>query len=89
MLVDINSVDIQMENYTRRVLQNISFKLEKGSVYTILGKNGSGKSTLINSLTKLLDNNIYYIDATVEFNGRDLLKLSDNELLRIKKEKIK
>ena len=41
----INSVDILIDNQCKRILQNISFKLEKGNVYTILGKNGSGKST--------------------------------------------
>jgi peptide/nickel transport system ATP-binding protein len=89
MSVNINSVDILIENDANRILQNINFRLEKGSVYTILGKNGSGKSTLINALTNLLDLSIYKIDATVEFNGINLLKLSDIELLRIKREKIK
>ena len=87
--VNINSVDIINENHNKRILQNISFKLDTGNVYTILGKNGSGKSTLINTLSKLLDNSIYNIDAAIEFNGRDLLKLSYTELLLIRKEKIK
>jgi len=85
----INSVDILIDNQCKRILQNISFKLEKGNVYTILGKNGSGKSTLINTLTKLLDNSIYNIDATIEFNGINLFELNTAELLRIRKEKIK
>ena len=89
MSVSINFVDVIRENHTKRILQNISFKLEKGNVYTILGKNGSGKSTLINTLTKLLDNNIYNTDAIIEFNGRNLLELSITEMLQIKKEKIK
>ena len=31
-------------------LQDISFKIEKGDIYSIIGKTGSGKSTLLNLL---------------------------------------
>ena len=48
--VDINSVSLLDEEKRRTILQNIKFDIEKGKVYTILGKNGSGKSTLIKSL---------------------------------------
>lgn len=87
--VSINSVDILNDNNKKRILEDISFELDLGNVYAILGKNGSGKSTLINSLTKLLDNSIYSIDASIKFNGRDLFKMSFAELLQIRKEKIK
>ncbi len=33
-----------------QVLSDISFKLEKGKMLTIIGKSGSGKSTLLNCL---------------------------------------
>lgn len=35
---------------TKTAIDNISFKIEKGSTYGILGKNGSGKSTLLRAL---------------------------------------
>lgn len=35
---------------TKTAIDNISFKIEKGSSYGILGKNGSGKSTLLRAL---------------------------------------
>jgi len=89
MSASIQSVEIIFEDHCNRILQNISFELDKGNVYTILGKNGSGKSTLINTLTKLLDENIYKINAKIEFNGINLFELNNAELLRIRKEKIK
>lgn len=37
-----------------KILKDISFKLEKGKVYVLMGTNGSGKTTLFNILTGFL-----------------------------------
>ena len=42
-------------NNTKQVLKDISFKIEKGSTFGILGGTGSGKSTLIHLLNRLYD----------------------------------
>lgn len=85
----IQFVDIINKIPHKRVLQNISFNLEKGNVYTILGKNGSGKSTLINSLSDLLDKNIYKTSAEVKINGINIFSINYSELITIRKEKIR
>jgi len=38
----------------QQVLNGVSFKLEKGQVYTLVGANGSGKTTLFNIITGFL-----------------------------------
>ena len=38
-----------------QVLKNVSFSLEKGTIYVLMGTNGSGKTTLFNILTGFLD----------------------------------
>lgn len=73
----------------RLLLKDINFFLPKNKIYTIVGKNGVGKSTLIKSLTRLLDKNLYTIDSKVFFEGKDLYSLNNNELLEIRKNKIK
>ena len=37
------------------VLKNISFEIEEGKFYTLLGASGSGKSTILNIIAGLLD----------------------------------
>jgi len=46
--------EIQKSFGTRRVLDRLSFHVEKGEVYGLLGPNGAGKTTAINILCGLL-----------------------------------
>lgn len=54
-----------------KALQDVNFKVEKGSIHGLIGPNGAGKSTLLNCLSR-----IYTPD-----NGRILY--SDRDLLRV------
>ena len=47
------------------VLKNISFHINEGEIFSILGPSGSGKSTILNILTKLLEPT----SGTVTING--------------------
>ncbi len=89
LIANINSVQIISDNISKQILHNIYFQLNKGFIYSILGKNGSGKSTLINTITNLLDNTIYNIDANIEFDGLNIFEIDNNQLLRIRKEKVR
>jgi len=51
-----------------RVIENLSFEVERGSVYSVIGPNGAGKTTLLNMMT-----GIYVPDAgRVRLDGRDV-----------------
>jgi len=47
-------------------LKNISFKIEEGEAFGIIGKNGSGKSTLLKLLAKVL----YPDSGSITLNGK-------------------
>lgn len=45
---------LSKEYRTKKAVQEISFSLEAGEVFALLGRNGAGKSTTINMLTGIL-----------------------------------
>lgn len=58
----------------------VSFELQRNQVLGIVGESGSGKSTLIWALTRLLPEAASISSGSVWFDGRDLLRLKQNEL---------
>jgi ABC-type glutathione transport system ATPase component len=84
----LNNVSVTKNN-ERTILRDIAFELDGENIYTILGKNGTGKSTLLKSLTGLLDGRFYSVNGKVIYNDKDILSLKGNELLEIRKNKIK
>ncbi len=64
-------------------LNDVSFEVEKGEIFGIIGLSGAGKSTLIRCLNFLERPN----KGTVEIDGEDLAKLS-NKQLALKRRKI-
>lgn len=59
----------------KKVLEDISFRFEKGKIYGLLGRNGAGKTTLFNCLNQdiSIDSGRFYI----EDNGERKVSLSD------------
>ncbi len=66
------------------VLKDITLKVKKGRSVAIVGPSGSGKSTLLNIIGALDEPT----RGQVLFDGRDLTKLSDVELARIRNQEI-
>lgn len=54
--IRLEKVSFVYENNERKVLDNISFKIESGEKVALVGENGAGKSTLIKILTGLYRN---------------------------------
>ena len=51
-LLEVKNISISFEN--RKILDNISFKINPGEILGLLGPNGAGKSTIFNLITGLL-----------------------------------
>lgn len=66
------------------VLKTVNFQIEKGEFVSIMGPSGSGKSTLMHILG-LLDRPT---TGQYLFNGRDISRLSDEELARLRNKEI-
>ena len=66
------------------VLKGVSFGIEKGEFIAIMGPSGSGKSTLMHILG-FLD---HATEGRYEFEGRDASRLSDDELAKMRRERV-
>src|SRR5580698_8568945 len=59
---------------TQKAVDDISFGLQKGSIFGLLGPNGAGKTTLIRMIT-----GIFYPDSgSILFQGRPFAALKDS-----------
>lgn len=65
-------------------LQGLDMTIEDGELMAIIGSSGSGKSTLLNMLGGLDRPSA----GTLLIDGKDLLKISDKELIKYKRETV-
>lgn len=68
--VEFHNVEFSYDE-ERKILQDISFKLESGSSIALVGPSGSGKSTIANLIPRLYD----VCGGQVTFDGVDVRKL--------------
>lgn len=54
IVVEVKDFSFKYRQTKRRALKNVSFEVEKGSFFCVIGANGSGKSTLCSALTGLV-----------------------------------
>ena len=73
-----NDIMIESDGLTRRfghftAVDNVSFKVDRGSIFGFLGPNGSGKSTMIRMLCGLLEPS----EGSARIGGFDVVKETD------------
>lgn len=61
-------------------ISNVSFTVQRGEIFCIMGLSGSGKSTLIRHLNRLIEPTA----GTIKVLGQDMSGLSHNELRNIR-----
>lgn len=67
--LEFKNVDFSIDN--KKILDNVSFKLEKGKTLGIMGATGSGKTTIINMLLRFYDPD----KGQILLNGIDIREL--------------
>lgn len=71
-----------------KAVNGVSYSVEEGKTLGIVGESGSGKSVSAMSILRLLDGNGYIANGEVRLDGEDLIKLSIEELERIRGNKV-
>lgn len=66
-IISLENISLSFGN--RKILDNISFKINHGQILGMLGPNGVGKSTIFNLITGLIKPNY----GKIKFNGTDVV----------------
>ena len=71
---------VQDHHAAVRAVHDVSFTVDDDEFVGLLGESGCGKSTLGNAILRLLAPPARISGGTVEFDGRDITKLEQDEL---------
>ena len=67
-----------------KAVNDVSYSVDAGKVLGVVGESGSGKSVSAMSVLRLLDNNGFIESGEIYFDGKELTKLSLNEMYKIR-----
>ena len=62
-------------------LRNVSFEVQKGEIFVLMGLSGSGKSTLIRNLIRLVDPTA----GEIYIGGKEICAMSEKELMEFRR----
>jgi peptide/nickel transport system ATP-binding protein len=71
---------ISLRDGNRPILRSVSLAVGVGEVHGIVGESGAGKSTIAKAILGIIPSQVRLTGGRIEFEGRDLLSLSRNEL---------
>ncbi len=71
-----------------QAVRGINFDLEQGETLAIVGESGSGKSVTSKAILGILAGNSIIEDGEIIYDGKDLLKISEDEFHKIRGDKI-
>ena len=86
-VLDVKNLTIQYRTdlETVHAVNGISFSLEKGETLGLVGETGAGKTTTALGIMGLLPERTTVIpEGSIEFEGTDLLKISEQEMQKVR-----
>lgn len=81
-------ISFRTSNGKVQAVRNISFDLAKGETLAIVGESGSGKSVTSKAILGILAGNAIMEGGEILYDGKDLLKISEEEFHKIRGDKI-
>ena len=71
-----------------KAVRDISFDLERGKTVAIVGESGSGKSVTSKAILGILAGNSIVEGGEILYDGKDLLKISEEDMCKIRGDKV-
>ena len=89
-LLNIKNLKISftVDKYELEALHGVNLTLEKGMALGLVGESGCGKSITAMSVLKLLPSNAIIKSGEIFYEGKDVLKMKNEELRQIRGKKI-
>jgi peptide/nickel transport system permease protein len=81
-------VEFQLGHRVVQAVRGVGFELPRGSTLGIVGESGSGKSVTALSLIGLLDSPGRITRGAIRFDGRDLTRLTEQQLAELRGRKM-
>ena len=81
-------VDFPLGRRTLRALHQVGFTLDRGERLGVVGESGAGKSVTAFSILNLISRPGRITDGRILFEGRDLIRLSEQEMRSIRGNRI-
>mgnify|MGYP000729682919 CR=1 FL=1 len=88
LIVKNLSVGYHTRNGFLKSVQSVSFSLDQGKSFGLVGESGCGKTTIGMALMGLLPGNAAVTDGKILFEDQDLLKMSKKEIREVRWKKI-
>lgn len=88
--LDVKNLTISFKTHEGKVqaVRGINFNLQQGETLAIVGESGSGKSVTSKAILGILAGNAIVEDGEILYDGKDLLKISEDDFHRIRGDKI-
>ena len=85
-LLEVKNLCVNFGTYGGEVnaVRGVTFDLHKGETLAIVGESGSGKSVACKTIMRILSSNGYIKDGEILFGGKDLTKISEKEMEKVR-----
>ncbi len=89
-ILEVNhlKVSFRTSGGTVKAVRDISFDLERGKTLAIVGESGSGKSVTSKAILGILAGNSIVEGGEILYDGKDLLKISEEDMCKIRGDRI-
>jgi len=89
-LLDVKNLTIgyQTPNGLTKAVDRVSFSVDRGSSFGLVGESGCGKTTIGMSLMGLLPSNARIVEGSALLEGKDLMQFSREQIRKIRWRKI-
>jgi peptide/nickel transport system ATP-binding protein len=86
VLIDVQNLKTHFftEDGVVQAVNGVDFTIREGEVMGLVGESGSGKSVTSLSIMRLLGGSGKIVDGAVMFKGRDLVGVSEEEMVKIR-----